>query len=366
MVVASLTVGVLAQTSPTLVSAQSSAPWPVTSLHYAANGNLSSSGQYLPGADGFNLADVSSVSTLNRLPAGVKGLIWIGYCGGADSSFQKMVSPFIGKPKLFGFYLMDEPNLSTCPVTNLNAEDVWIHANVPGAKAYAVLDNQGPATAPAYGWYTPANSDLDLVGLDAYPVRSELSSPDYNEIALRVTAAEAAGWPLGSLVPVYQTFGGGTATDDAGGQWVLPTAAQEDTMLADWAAVVPTPVFDYAFSWGSQTGDTALSQVPALQSIFLTKDTTVTLSGIVRANDGTTPLNGTSVYAFDGTSYVYDGAATMGSGGTYTINLPAGTYKLYVQPNTPGYADQWVGGSDYTSATVVTVSGATALNITLT
>jgi hypothetical protein len=332
LVVASLTVGVLAQTSPTLVSAQSdhqrrhhptpsptptasptptpastspptptptptppstpspnptatatpsttptstptSALWPVTSLHYTANGNFSSSGQYLPGADGFNLADVSSVGMLNSLPAAVHGLVWIGYCGGADSVFQTMVSPFIGDPKLFGFYVIDEPFPSGCPATNLKAEDDWIHAHVPGAKAFAVLDNQGPATAPAYGWYTPANSDLDLVGLDPYPVRSELSSPDYNEIAKRVTAAEAAGWPLSSLVPVYQAFGGGTQTDDAGGQWVLPTAAQEDTILADWAAVVPTPVFDYAFSWGSQSGDAALSQAPTLQSIFLAKNT---------------------------------------------------------------------------------------------
>jgi hypothetical protein len=247
--------------------------WPVTSFHYTANGNFGSSGQYLPGADGFNLADVSSVGMLNSLPAGVHGLVWIGYCGGADTVFQTMVSPFIGDPKLFGFYLMDEPSPSSCPATNLKAEDDWIHAHVPGAEAFAVLDNQGRATAPQFGWYTPANSDLDLVGLDPYPVRSELSSPDYNEIALRVTAAEAAGWPLRSLVPVYQAFGGGTATDDAGGQWVLPTAAQESTILADWAAVVPTPVFDYAFSWGSQTGDTALSQTPALQSIFLVKNT---------------------------------------------------------------------------------------------
>lgn len=86
-----------------------------------------------------------------------------------------------------------------------------------------------------------------------------------------------------------------------------------------------------------------------------------------KASDGTTPLNGTAVYAFDGTTYTYDGAAAMGSGGTYTITLPAGSYKLFVQPNTPGYADQWVGGgSDYASATVIPVSAATAQDITLT
>jgi hypothetical protein len=34
---------------------------PNTSLHYTANGNFVN-GQYAPGADGFNLADISSAS----------------------------------------------------------------------------------------------------------------------------------------------------------------------------------------------------------------------------------------------------------------------------------------------------------------
>ena len=65
-----------------------------------------------------------------------------------------------------------------------------------------------------------------------------------------------------SIVPVYQAFGGGDYPDDANGHWVLPTAAQERQILADWAAVVPHPEFDYAYSWGSQKGDMALSQSP--------------------------------------------------------------------------------------------------------
>ena len=46
---------------------------PITALHYTANGNFLN-GVYAPGADGFNLADVGSVSELNALPPGVKGL----------------------------------------------------------------------------------------------------------------------------------------------------------------------------------------------------------------------------------------------------------------------------------------------------
>jgi len=49
---------------------------PISNLHCAPNGNIVN-GQYAPGADGFNLADVSSVSALNALPAGVKRLVWL-------------------------------------------------------------------------------------------------------------------------------------------------------------------------------------------------------------------------------------------------------------------------------------------------
>ena len=155
-----------------------SARWPVTDLHYTANGNFSSSGQYLPGADGFNLADVGSVSVLDALPAGTNGLVWIGYCEGPDSTFQAMVSPFIGNPKLFGFYMVDEPDPSTCLAANLKAEDDWIRVHVPGARTFAILENLGSSDAPTFAnAYTPQNSDLDLIGLDPYPVRSELASP---------------------------------------------------------------------------------------------------------------------------------------------------------------------------------------------
>jgi hypothetical protein len=73
-------------------------------------------------------------------------------------------------------------------------------------------------------------------------------------------------------VPVYQAFGGGNYPDDDNGYWVLPTAQQELQILADWAAFVPHPVFDYAYSWGSQSGDTALGQSHDLQAIFAEKN----------------------------------------------------------------------------------------------
>lgn len=49
-------------------------------------------------------------------------------------------------------------------------------------------------------------------------------------------------------------------------------AAQERQILADWAAVIPHPAFGYAYSWGSQNGDMALDQSPALQDAFAGKN----------------------------------------------------------------------------------------------
>ena len=243
-------------------------------LHYAANHNFPSSGGYAPAQAGFNLADLSGVSTLNALPSGVKGLVWLGLCNGADATFINAVKPFIGNPKLFGFYLVDEPDPTgqwnpLCPAVNLLAESDWIHANVPGAKTFIVLMNFGSTKSPTYAnTYNPGNSHIDLYGLDPYPCRSELGGCDYGRITVAVAAAEAAGIPVGSIVPVYQAFGGGSWSDDGGGYYLLPTPSEEQQILATWAALVPTPVFDYSYSWGTQNSDQALESSTDLQAVF--------------------------------------------------------------------------------------------------
>ena len=255
-------------------TASSAGPaWPTTSMHYAPDGNFGASGQYTPRTAGFNLADVRSRAELDSLPAGVRGLVWLGDCGGATAGFRAAVDAFAGDPKLFGFYVADDAVPSTCPAAHLLAEDTWIHAHVPGARTFALVENLSHEISPSFaGSYTPANSGLDLVGIDPYPVRSELTEPAYDEIAMYVRAAEAQGWPQRSIVPVYQTFGGGGYHDDGNGHWVMPTAAQENQILARWAAIVPAPLFDYAYSWGPQNGDTALSQSAALQAVFAAKN----------------------------------------------------------------------------------------------
>jgi hypothetical protein len=240
--------------------------WPVTSLHYTANDNFGPSGAYLPGADGFNLADVGDKGALDALPAGVLGLVWLGACGGATAAFRAQAGAFAGDRKLFGFYITDEPDPSSCPAGAIRAEDDWIHAHVPGAKTFAILQNLASDSSPDFTAYTPHGTGLDLIGLDPYPVTSA-GPPDYREIAGYVAAAQAAGWPVSRIVPVYQVFG-----HSSEGDWMLPTTDQERVMLADWAAVTPAPAFDYAYSWGSQSGDTGLARSPALQAIFAAKN----------------------------------------------------------------------------------------------
>src|SRR5207342_2877373 len=111
-----------------------------------------------------------------------------------------------------------------------------------------------------------ANTHIDLFGLDPYPIRPQFANgANYNVIPLAVSAAEAAGISLSQIVPVYQAFGDGVS-------YTLPTASQEQQILATWGSVVPTPAFDFAYSWGSQNGSMSLSGSPALQQVFAVHD----------------------------------------------------------------------------------------------
>ena len=167
---------------------------PATPLHYTANGNFVN-GQYAPGADGFNLADVSSASVLSELPSGDKALVYLGMTGGVTAAFEAAVKPFIGSSQVYGFYLADEPSPSAATAANFKAESDWIHANDPGAKTFITEENSSGNLTPQY-YYTPANTDIDLFGLDPYPVQTNVpNNYDLNIIPLAVQAAESIGIP---------------------------------------------------------------------------------------------------------------------------------------------------------------------------
>src|ERR1700730_9620560 len=150
---------------------------PVTAFHYTS-GSVSG-GKDPAAAYGFNLADVNSVAQLNYLPPGTKGLVWLGLCNGADSNFISTVTPYIGNPNLYGFYLVDEPDPTgryhpLCSSVNLQAESDWIHARVPGVRTFIVLMNMRSDLSPAYeNTYNYANTHIDLFGIDAYPCQTQ-------------------------------------------------------------------------------------------------------------------------------------------------------------------------------------------------
>ncbi len=261
--------GVLADTAPREV------------LHYGPNANFDSEGKYVPGRFGFNLADVTSVRQLESLPSDVKGLAWVGQCNGVDTTFVDTVRPYIGNSKLFGIYLMDDPDPTgryrdLCTAENLKAEADWIHSNIAGARTFIVLMSMSSSKTPSFvDTYNPANSHVDLFGIDPYPCRTELNGCDYDMIDRYVAAGESWGVPRHRMVPVYQAFGQGEWMDDGDGKYTLPTASQEREILARWQRLVPSPVFDFAYSWGSQKGDLALETATDLQRVFSLHNGTV-------------------------------------------------------------------------------------------
>jgi hypothetical protein len=233
-------------------------------LHFAPNDNFGNNNEFLPGPSGFTLADVGSVGELKYLPADVKAMVWVGACDGVDRTFKDVVTPFLGNPKVFGYYLMDEPDPAQCLPQNMAAETAWIHQHDPGKLTFTILLNLSASATPKY---SPKQAGMcDLYGLDPYPIRP--SDAYWKWIGAAVQAALKAGFPPAALVPVYQTFGGGSWVSDTDEPYQLPTPSQLAHLITVWNMALPNPPMDVCYAWGSQHKDTALEQSPELQSVI--------------------------------------------------------------------------------------------------
>ncbi|MER8731828.1 calcium-binding protein [Mesorhizobium sp. M1227] len=241
----------------------------MATLHYASGGSATEIA-----TAGFNLADVQYVSLVDALPDGMKGLVYLNEHEGVTASFIEKMTPFLGNPNVFGFYLVDEPDPTGrwgtyATAENLKAESDWIHEHFPGAKTFITMMNMGSPTNPDFtNTYNPANTHIDYFGIDPYPVRTGTDTVDYDMIDRAVAAAVKSGIPISNIVPVYQAFGGGNWETSDGGRQVMPTAEQMQIMIDHWAKLVPSPAFDYTYKWGTQNGDTALESSPELQAVF--------------------------------------------------------------------------------------------------
>ncbi|RWM14204.1 MAG: calcium-binding protein [Mesorhizobium sp.] len=238
-------------------------------LHFAAGGSATE-----VASAGFNLVDVQHIDQVNELPDGMKAMVWLNEGEGVTQSFIDKVTPFLGNPKVFGFFLVDEPDPTGQYHAQVDAEDLkaesdWIHARMPDAKTFITAMDMGSAADPDFSnTYNYDNTHIDLFGISAYPVRTGTDTVDYDMIDRTVAAAVESGIPVSQIVPVHQTFGGGNWTTNTGGKYVMPTAEQLQTMMDHWDELVPSPAFDFAYAWGSQEGDVALESSPELQAVF--------------------------------------------------------------------------------------------------
>ena len=264
-----------------LLSTSALAQTPQT-LHFTSGGNIVDN-VYVPGAVGFNLADISSLGGLNRLPDKVLGLVYVSSsigCGGDTSSFRAFVDQFRDNPKLWGFYLMDEPYVHgyggkpPCSPGNLLAETRYIKSIIPTAKTYIKMGNSDGQKNPNYDDYYPGNTGIDVFGVGSYMCRSDfVGKPgtedgcDWTMVDRYVDAAEKH-IPTANLAPTYQAFSG-WRTEASGGVFLMPTVAQTQKILDTWHKRLPSPMMEYAYAWSCQAQSTdCLSRDVAMQQVY--------------------------------------------------------------------------------------------------
>ncbi|MER9617472.1 calcium-binding protein, partial [Mesorhizobium sp. M0207] len=332
----------------------------MATLHYTSGGSATEIA-----TAGFNLADVQYASQVDALPDGMKGLVYLNEHEGVTSSFIEKMTPFLGNPNVFGFYLVDEPDPTGrwgtyATAENLKAESDWIHEHFPGAKTFVTMMNMGSPTNPDFtNTYNPANTHIDYFGIDPYPVRTGTDTVDYDMIDRAVAAAVKSGIPISNIVPVYQAFGGGNWETSDGGRQVMPTAEQMQTMMDHWAKLVPSPAFDYTYKWGTQNGDTALESSSELQAVFREHNTTTAAASDITSSDSSAAAPASDAATSDSSSTVTapSHAATGDSSSTATAPSHAATGDSTSDGSSTATAPSHLIASDGSST--ATAAGAT-------
>ncbi|MEI8701258.1 calcium-binding protein [Mesorhizobium sp. ISC15] len=291
-------------------------------LHFAAGGSATE-----VASAGFNLVDVQYIDQVNELPDGTKAMVWLNEGEGVTQSFIDKVTPFLGNPKVFGFFLVDEPDPTGQYHTQVDAEDLkaesdWIHSRMPEAKTFITAMDMGSAENPDFSnTYNYDNTHIDLFGISAYPVRTGTDTVDYDMIDRTVAAAVESGIPTSQIVPIHQTFGGGNWTTNTGGKYVMPTADQLQTMMDHWDELVPSPEFDFAYAWGSQEGDVALESSPELQAVF--REHNLSTAGTAASDVTTTDDSSTVIAPADAT--ISDDSSTAAAASDATTSDDSST-----------------------------------------
>ncbi|TMR00306.1 hypothetical protein ETD83_17065 [Actinomadura soli] len=204
---------------------------------------------------GYDLVDVKAEPSLVAgVPQGMQALLWVGNftCDGfvlGFEEFQQAVQRFGRDPKVYGWYLSDEPNPGECPeiATEIRRRAAYIERHAPRQISFISLTDwpMKPVTPEAVG--------VDLVGLDPYPCRGSSKARercDIGAIDRMVRMADVAGIPRSRVAPVLQTFGQSCSSGDK--QYWLPTREQFREILARWDRLAPRPPLEISYSWGHQ------------------------------------------------------------------------------------------------------------------
>ncbi|WP_030169229.1 hypothetical protein [Spirillospora albida] len=227
---------------------------------------------------GYDLVDAQpDESQLARVPAGMRAMLWVGNftCGGFEldfPAFTRAVERFGRDPRVYGWYLSDEPNPEECPriAREIRRRADHIRRHAPGQVSYIALTDW-PMKPVA-----PERTGVDLVGLDPYPCKGGVEAEDdcnIDAIDRMVRLADKAGIPRTMVAPVFQTFGQTCSKGDK--QYWLPTERQFRQILERWDRLAPRAPLEVSYSWGRQKewacptlADAAGGDQPDLQGIL--------------------------------------------------------------------------------------------------
>lgn len=204
---------------------------------------------------GYDLVDVKPDGALVAgVPAGMRAMLWVGNftCGDFDldfEGFKRAVQRFGRDPRVYGWYLSDEPNPGECPgiTKEIRRRAEYLRRHAPGQISFISLTDW-PMEPLA-----PSRVGVDLVGLDPYPCKGSAETREHCDIGAidrMVRMADAAGIPRGKVAPVLQTFGQSCSKGDK--QYWMPTQDQFRKILARWDRLTPNPPLEISYSWGRQ------------------------------------------------------------------------------------------------------------------
>jgi hypothetical protein len=228
--------------------------------------------------NGWNLLDVGSKSTADALPAGAKGLVWVGDYDNdtctwevPNAELRADVKKAIGDRKVYGYFFSDEPNPYECKdaPTQHRRRSHLIHSIDPHKRTVIVLDSNGfsgQASKDALEQLPLWKGAANYIGLDPYPCYAG-ESCDFSWIQRTIRAANAARINYWGVAQAFE-----------GDSWRWPTPAEEGRMLTQWARSKQSGYMTFAWDWSASVlpSHPDLLRVLRLYNKGAAPDTTIT------------------------------------------------------------------------------------------